>query len=760
MTGRHRQNAGTSAWVGVLSSMAFAQNAYAEDAASAQSAIALEEVVVTANRRAQDVEEVPLAITVLSSETILRERVQSTADLGRLAPFVSDAGLSALAGGGLTIRGVRGNDRSAGADPPNALFIDGVYFGRPEDGDALLFDLEHIEVLRGPQGTLFGKNVVGGAVVVTTRAPSDKPRALLSVTRGNFDRAEGQASVCGPFGERLRGCLAVMATSADGSVGNTGTGNRLMGTWRRAARGRLDFQATPKFASSLAATYERQRDAGLALYELARPALSEAIYPSNLNIPSQAAQDIDGYRRRHAYSVAATQSYAGDRISFKSITAYRASGSDTRYDADATLAPLFEVVQRTDYRQLSQEVQISSLDDMARLSWVAGLYFLRATTDQLTSNLIRPLDRSLVATLNRQLGFGAGPHLTPHGQDLTAASYAAFGQASLELTERLRLTGGLRYTVENKKGLSQTFGDRDVSLFLGTPELPLPSQGGPLTGRIFANLDRTWNALTPRLALDYMAWEDTMVYVSASKGFKGGGFTGQNTTQAAIERTLNPEYAWSYEAGIKSRLLSDRARFNAALYQMDYSNLQVTTIIGPSRVTDNAASAQIQGLELEAEILATRRLRASLSYAYTDATYQNYIDGSGRDLTGRRFPGVSPHAVSATAGYTLPKVAGGSVTASAGLNYRSRRPNNSVNSPEIYARAVMTWDATVSYRRGELELQLWGRNLTERRTIVYANDVTAFFHATSQPASATLSTFLAGYSPPRTFGATLTWRRD
>src|SRR3546814_63490 len=169
--------------------------------------------------------------------------------------------------------------------------------------------------------------------------------------------------------------------------------------------------------------------------------------------------------------------------------------------------------------------------------------------------------------------------------------------------------------------------------------------GGPLTGRIEGNIDRTWKAWTPRFAIDYSPVDDVMLYASVSRGFKGGGFTGQNSTQATIERTFNPEFAWNYEAGIRSRFLDNRAQVNATLYQMDYSDLQVTTIIGTSRVTDNAADARIRGLEVETQFLPAEGLTTALSYAYTDAKYLDYVDGSGRDLSGNKFPGVSGHVI-------------------------------------------------------------------------------------------------------------------
>ena len=176
----------------------------------------IEDIVVTANRRTENVQDVPLSITAISSSDIESERIQSTSDLGRLVPTITDAGLPAVSGGGLTIRGIRGNDRSAGADPPNGLFVDGVYFGRPEDGDALLFDVERIEVLRGPQGTLFGKNVVGGAINVTTKAPSQKLEAIVTGTYGNYNRIEGQAAVSGPLTDTIAAGISVQSQSSDG----------------------------------------------------------------------------------------------------------------------------------------------------------------------------------------------------------------------------------------------------------------------------------------------------------------------------------------------------------------------------------------------------------------------------------------------------------------------------------------------------------------------------------------------------------------
>src|SRR3546814_8488333 len=163
--------------------------------------------------------------------------------------------------------------------------------------------------------------------------------------------------------------------------------------------------------------------------------------------------------------------------------------------------PITSQEQFDRYRQFSQELQLSSPEDATALRWVAGLYSFRATTDQLTENIIRPPDGTYVNVLNNQLGFGPGPHVTPNSQDVTTTNYAAFGQATLAVTDRLNLTAGIRYTIEKKKGQSATFGDRDVSLFLGTPALPLPLQGGPLTGPTQGTIARTRKPLTPRFAL-------------------------------------------------------------------------------------------------------------------------------------------------------------------------------------------------------------------------------------------------------------------
>lgn len=761
---------GKSRWTGAslacllvaLATPAAAQDTAQEpqpDGAETAQREGLEEIVVTANRRAENVQDVPLSITAISEAAIARERVQTTSDLSRIVPTVTDAGLPAASGGGLTIRGIRGNDRSAGADPPNGLFVDGVYFGRPEDGDALLFDVERIEVLRGPQGTLFGKNVVGGAINVTTRAPTNELYAMLVATYGNFNRIEGQGVVAGPLSDVLRGSLSIQSTSHDGFTYNVTTGNNLSGISRNSIRGRLDYDVTPEFTSSLSASFERARDGGLASYQVSTPALPAIYYPPNLDQPGDAAQNIDGFRNRNAFSFIATQTYRGDSIGFRSITAYRGSRNHTLYDVDGTPTPITSQEQFDRYRQFSQELQLSSPDSARILRWVAGLYYFRATTDQLTENIIRPPDGTFVTVINNQLGFGPGPHFTPNSQDVTTTNYAAFGQATWAVTDQLNLTAGLRYTIEKKTGQSATFGDRDASLFLGTPELPLPIQGGPLTGRIEGNIDRTWRALTPRFAIDFTPIDNVMLYASASRGFKGGGFTGQNTTQATIERTFNPEFAWNYELGVRSRFLDNRAQVNATLYQMDYTNLQVTTIIGTSRVTDNAADARIRGVEIETEFLPVDGWQLSLAYAYTDATYRAYIDGSGRDLSGNRFPGVSRHVVNFRSDYEIPTpVAGGEVTLSGGFTYRSSRPNNSVNSPEVTVGSAWTFDASIAYERGPIELRLWGRNLTDRRWIVLANDVTAFFYLSPTSANATTSSFLVNYSQPRTYGLTATWR--
>ncbi|MBK6598310.1 MAG: TonB-dependent receptor [Proteobacteria bacterium] len=609
----------------------------------------LEEVTVTAQRREEAAQTVPLAITALSADMLERQQIRSIAQLDQVVPnIVMNEATGTSSASKIFLRGVGEDESFFTADTPVGIYVDDVYIARQTGAMFDLFDIERLEVLRGPQGTLYGRNTSAGAVKLVSKMPTlGEFRGQGEVTVGNYSRFDVRATGNMPIGDTVALQGAVLMRTRDGYTRNTFDGKDVNDKDVKGARLSLLAEPTDRFRALLVADYIRERSTPgyavpLTLNALRDP-LPDAVprtgdfFVTNSDIQAP-TNDLD------QWGLSATLEFdATDELTLKSITSYRAMENLLYLDADAdVLAPppsitgRFHLFQDQRQYQISEELQaLGKLVD-GRLRYVAGLYFFRENNKQDTRSVV-----GLPPFIGLPIGIAGRLDLTNTArEEMTTDAYAAFVSGTYELTDKLSVTAGLRYTRESKEFSNNVLlpnGSQQVVCINSTGAAPVQAAAAPCTpaqvGLGFFNytnastFDRTWDDTTPRVVLDYKLTDRALAYISAAKGFKGGTTSGRDT--AALRNLLrivgDPETNWSYEVGIKADWLDRRLRTNAAVFRNEYAGLQfgVTTPDGGfGRI--NAGDAKIDGFELEVTAVPIEGLELNASVGLLDSEYTKW----------------------------------------------------------------------------------------------------------------------------------------
>ena len=564
-------------------------------------AIVAETVVTAAKTGEREVQTIPVAITAISDSELARLGTQTIGETAALAPSVTFSQNTGF--GQLTIRGIGTNAVYAGSDPSSAMYLDGVYLGRPAMELVQFLDLERIEVLRGPQGTLYGRNAVGGAVNVISRPPTNEFEAAVDFTAGNFETFRTSARVSGPLRrDRVMGSLAFARGIRDGYVRDLEHPDHpLGGDDVTAARGQLRVILNARTDLLLSSDINRQDGTPLTYNKVlaVKPGF-QVDNPADLH--DVRTSELAWNRTRHSGASARLTMALTPATTLVSLTAFRKLDFEFVADADITEIDLLTTHQHEQQKQLSEEITLSH--EQGRLTWVAGAFLFDEEDDQ------------TFRVDQRQARFQI--RLDP---SVDATSRAAFGQATFRLTSRFSATAGVRYTREGKD--IDNGGGR---YRLDPPETPIP-------GSVYGYSDSIeHDAWTPRLVLEMALPNGALAYASATRGFKSGGF---NPSSTAPGRGYAPEWAWSYEGGWKGEFLDGRTRFDVSAFQMDYTDLQVQTPIAVG-VFDirNAAAATIRGVELTSTSRIGRGIEAGGHVAWLDAVYDRYVAVDNNNQTG------------------------------------------------------------------------------------------------------------------------------
>ena len=573
------------------------------DVVLAMSALS-ERVTVTATKAgAADIQSTPIAITALPARTLEQLGVERAEGLAGFVPSVT-VSQSPVGTPLVTIRGIGSNSAVAGADPSSTIHLDGVYLARPPMACMDLLDVERVEVLRGPQGTLYGRNSVGGVINILTRQPTDTLETRVRLTAGNYDKLRGEGALSGPLVKhRVMGAFAFLRGSRDGFVEDLEHPDHALGsedTW--AGRGQLRVVFGTHGELLVSGDYGRFMGTPLTLAKpiLAKPGFTFDSPTSLWQV--RASHPASGKSIQQGVSARLTVRLSGT-TTLTSLTAHRQSETRFLIDPDATELSVATTLAPGVQHQLSQELTLAQ--STSRLTWIGGAFFF----DEQDDGPVRITQFGPPAIQIR-------PFAT-----VDARAWALFGQATYKLSSHVSLTGGVRYSDEQKE--THNLG--------GVYRLDTDVLANPASFYDF--VDRaTYDAWTPKGSLQVQASRDTFVYVSATRGFKSGGL---NITARRPGGAFRPEFAWSYEGGLKRTMAEGRVRVNAAAFYNDYQDLQVQTFIQTGVVlVSNAASATIKGLELEAAATVWRGLQLTGSLSWLDATYDRYEAVGPGDVRG------------------------------------------------------------------------------------------------------------------------------
>jgi len=676
----------------------------------------LEEMVVTAQKREQSLQEAPIAISAFSSEALEQQGIEDIQELSGLVPNVMfNASPSSTTGATVAIRGSVTTNPAITWEPTVGMYVDGVFIGKVLGGIFDVADLERIEVLRGPQGSLYGKNTVGGAVNLVTRKPSGEFGGELLGSYGNYGYYRARASVdtpaWGTVGEGLGQLSANITLQHEEHEGYTsGTHDRVGSPLAQPAvadewdstdadsgRVALALDVTENFDARYAYDFSNKDNTPQAPHlthadpdqvPFLLPYVGdEDKRPSRLSSDTEVFEeaDIDGHSLHLGYDLGES-GFLGD-VQLKSITSYREMTWDDLLDIDGSPIDAFHSGRGIDYDQTSQELQLVGATE--RVNYVVGLYYFEESAD-----VINPITFFGV--------FGTPTGVNEYG--LESESRAVYGQFDWKpgaemLRDRLTVTVGARYTEEKKDQYWQH------------------------PGEPYTKADEDWNNFSPAVTLAWDLSDDVNVYARYAEGWKSGGFNGEAGSPESFQRAYDPEEVASYELGLKSRWLDDRLQLNAAAFQNKVDDMQLSIFLADgsaASVVDNAGKATVQGVELELVAVPVENLQLNFNYGYLDAEYDEYID-AGVDVANDRDVAYAPeNTASAGIQYTVPGVLCGNLTARLDWTYTDDRvvytePLQNLHS-QLDAYSLLNGRLTLAdipLGNGSMKVAAWGKNLLD-----------------------------------------------
>jgi iron complex outermembrane receptor protein len=683
--------------------LAYPAAAQTAPAASTVEEAALGDIIVSARRRDESLLEVPIAVTTFSGDALIAQGAQDITALQRQTPNLT---LQVARGSNSTliafIRGVGQQDPLWGFEPGVGLYVDDVYIARPQGAVLDVFDVERIEILRGPQGTLYGRNTIGGAIKYVTKRLGKEFRGNARATYGSYNQIDLVGNVAIPLGENFAIGGAVAWLQRDGFGTNLTTGAEHYNKDVLAGRLSAEFDNGDIFIRVAADRTEDRSNArhGTRLTgNLGIPVFQ----PTESVFDTRAGIGDNNWVMTQGASLT-VEIPLNQALTLKSITAYRDGRTDTLIDFDNTPGPVLDVPAYYEDDQFTQEVQLVIEGD--RLQGIVGGFYLDGRAEGAFDTVIGNANLTT---------FTAGR--------VDTRSIAFFGDFSYDLTDQLILSAGLRWTQDRKTGTVL----RQDWLGIRSPTFGNPNARFFRTRTDYTN-SRTFDAFTPRISLSYQPTEDLNLYASWGRGFKSGGFDMRGDA-IFIPSTVNgyePEFIDSWELGFKGAFLDRRLFINAAAFYSDYRDQQVTVQavqpppnVGVASVVDNAGQATIYGFELEMRAIPTDNLQFNLAFGYTFAEYNEFLTFIAGGTTPidvadqRVFQNTPRYVVNANLTWSNP-LFGGRLDVIPALALRSEQsmfeiPNALLDQPAtVIADVAVNW--TSEDNRFTLGVQ--GRNLT------------------------------------------------
>ena len=668
-------------------------------AAGSDAPVAVERIVVTAQKRQERLEDVPASISVLREPLLQKKRVHSLLELSQSVPNFEVTTASGMAA--LNIRGVGGGGRNIGFDTRVGVYLDGIYVGQSQALGQSLFDLEQIEVLRGPQGHLFGRNSVAGAVVITTRTPSKDTESSLRAGAGYYGLRELHGVLSGSLGDQWAGRISVASESRGGYTKNLYSGERLDDLDRLGMRAQLRYQSHTELTFNLFGDYSHSRQK--ALVGEATSSFADQPLPNGPLSARVVNVNTQPYLSAEVAGLSATANYALDKgNTFTSVTGYRFTRQERRNDSDYTPLDIFAIRYSDGFHQYSQELRLSS-PNAGTMRYLAGIYLLResAQTRRLAATSV---DAPLLRLPPDVVATNAG--------SVSTSSAAVFGSLDIDLVEWLALNLGARFTRERKRLVYSLSGAANFG---------------------FATLDDYRDAvseqkLTPTVGVSFGAARDLLVYAKFATGFKSGGWNADFLTDAQVQSgfRFSPETVKSFEVGMKGAL-SRNIRYELALFEARYHNYQVFYFARAPNGTailqlKNAAKVESRGMEASVHGAVISGLNVSAGAGLTKAVYRDFPNGGGLgvDLSGSKVPDSPRFTANLSFDYRIPmEIMGGAFDVFVDFNHRDGALQEQ-NLPALGSRDLVSLRFTFSKSNSAWSASAWLRNATNRNYAVAA----------------------------------------
>ncbi|MCX9148504.1 TonB-dependent receptor [Erythrobacter sp. WG] len=700
-----------------------------------------QEIIVTAQRRAQNIQDVPISVTAISGETLEARSARNVNDAIAFAPNVAvTTGPTGGNFGGFFIRGVGQLDNSIALDPGVGVYVDDVYIARLQASSVDLLDLERLEVLRGPQGTLFGRNTIGGAISLVTVSPD--PGGFSARVRGitgSRERYDLSASLNVPLAANAAIRATGFTRNQDGWGRNVATGETFGKVSELGGRLKVLFEPSPDFSILLQGDYLRARNspshqvllgfnpqAGITVPRppmLGGPFFLPGVSPTGVPFPTGVAADRSTNRRDNFASVpdqldidtgGVSLTVTGD-LGFgtlKWISAWRQFDEDSFADFDGTRFVLYDNASVLRQEQISQEIQLSG--QIGNVNYLlGGYYFAENAFNNVTlctgSNQPRLVNRCLRSRNNIWLD---------------VESVAAFGELSWDVNDWINIFAGLRWTSETKDQANDSLLDNREAVPTALPPIAIPAPGTTRVALPYTQVSRTFSAVTPRIGVNLQVADRMRVYASFAEGFKSGGFNGRPSSQQII--SYEPEEARTYEIGFKGDFFDRLLRVNAAVFQSDYRNQQLLVFTAVSGLfeTRNAGDSRIRGFELEVDANISERFALRGTLGHLDAGYRTLSPQVAGITLNTPLPLTPEWTYTISGEYRLPLTDLGELRLRGDWTYRSEVSYQLENDPleRQPGFGLLNLRATWQLPDERFDIGVFGTNVTNKYYLTNAQD--------------------------------------
>ena len=693
----------------------------------------LAQVIVTSRKREERLQDVPLAITALGADTLQKaDEIKTANDITQFIPNASASATDGRTRPRWFLRGIGTNETAASTVSPIGIYNDDVYLNNVYIQGFPLFDTERVEVLRGPQGTLWGKNTTGGAINYVSRRPTFDPDAYARVSFESFDEHNIEAGVGGGLTDHVAGRIAFFEEKRDGWVDNPATSQKDGGVSDEAVRAQLLFQISPDL-TALLNVHQRKLDGDKSpsFYVLdPTVTLFNPLYAGPLSGRESIAQageaseqlDSDGANARVDWKF-------GDGYTLTSITAYD-SGDRTLFTGSPVALDISRQRAVSNSEQYTQELRLASTK-IDRFNWILGAYYFE---ESLFSGSVQRRDKVPGASSTNTTGS------SPFSFDITdfdqtTHSWATFANGTYRLTDQWSITGGVRYSVESKDYDLSYQAAPSTASFTGIAQWWLPGGVSALNAPTLSTQSKSWNEVTYDVTPQFRINDNANLYLRYSHGFRAGGFVVSPTNTIT---TINPETLNAYELGLKTQWLEGRLTANAAIFDYDYKDIIVGVLLpvpgtnSTLQVQENAGAGYSRGAELELAYNLSRNLRVGGSFGYLDTKYTKYsstASGQAIDAEGNRFTRAPKYSQTLDAEYRYPLQAGGALSLRTDWSYRTRQYFNAVNQtdPTLWQDGYALGNARLSYQTpgGRFEGSAYVSNITNKVYSVLATGPSA-----------------------------------